>query len=136
MTFAESKKRADGSSIYAVIKVDIKWASMRFYNTAIDVARYSIVHDKCLILENGSSKFLNRIDHTNSAANMEFFTTLEEAECFKILELNEIEKKVDEHISDLRSKTLRKLKKLKEKEKLDEYIQKYPHHMLKVVGKV
>jgi uncharacterized protein (DUF885 family) len=61
------------------------------------------------------------------------FLTKEEAIAWKLVELNNLEQVVEDHLEMLKVKTKKKLSALKKKIKFDEYLKKYPDQVLKVV---
>lgn len=139
-------KNAIGTHIYVVKPMRISWGSMRFENTNIVYATYVVVESggtpglwgtnvspilKPVDLPEGTKKFptfLNRNDD-----EYQCFLTPEEAEIWKVIELQDLEDKVVKHIELMKDKTKRKIKKLKQKERLDDYFQKYPEKFLKVM---
>jgi len=127
--------------IYVVKPIIIRWNSLRFDNANIIYATYIVEQAQNGVLENKCLKFITRPTGTknydreinNNNSEYQCFLTPEEAEVWKVLELQEIEDKVENYISTLREKTLNKIKKIKQKEKLSEYLEKYPSVFLKVL---
>jgi hypothetical protein len=138
-------KANPGDEVFVVQPMIVRWGSMRFENTAIVQATYVVGDDpdnglwgnnrthhlKAKELPTGTKKFPQRI-YTNDH-DFQCFFTREEAEVWKIIELQDLEQKVEDHIIELKKKTQKKIKTLKRKEKLDEYLEKYPEKFIKVL---
>lgn len=131
--------------VYVVKTIKINWTHMIFNSTKVVVAEYKVepfndpslwgahrsnhlVYSK---LPEGTKNYPSyfNIDHNE----YQFFKTQKEAEIWKILELQDLENKVNEYITKLQEKTNKKIKSLKKSEQLDEYIEKYPEIILKVI---
>lgn len=137
------KKYPIDTKIFVIKKIKIHWSSIRFDNTNITPATFVIAYDQNQSFFNsltilklidsplGTKSYHTRL--TGHADEYECFKTQEEAEIWKIMELQTLEQLVNDHIDSIKIKTEKKLKAIKTKEKLDEYIQKYPDLVLKVM---
>lgn len=140
-------KASVGDKVYVVKQTVIRWNTMRFENTNIIYGTY-IVEERLHKNHNGTTiinRYLSSIDlpkgtKTYSSVISERITdeyqcffTPEEAEIWKVVELQDLEKKVEDHIEKMRLKTIAKIKKLKQKEKLALYLDKYPDQVIKVL---
>lgn len=129
-----------GTEVYVVKKIDIKWNTMRFYNTDIKPTKYIVAESKDQSFFT-PPKILKKEELGNNHptelkmydTDYESFLSEKEAEIWKIVELQGLDDLVNEHIESLKQKTENKLKKLKKSLKLDEYIEKYPETVLKVI---
>lgn len=132
----------DGQTLYVVKEIDIRWDTMRFLNTTITPATYAITISGSTLwdsrkvltkvnLPSGTGQYSDKL--TSSATKYRCFKTQKEAEVWKIIELHQLEDKVEKHIDDMKKKTKNKIKKLHQKEKFDEYLEKYPEEFLKVI---
>lgn len=127
-----------GDELFATKSIDIKWGSMRFYNAHIEPVTYTVRNDKKLDISyrpKGVGGFPTPIDqriYTN-LSNLYLFSTKEEAEIWKLLEWNNIEERANEHFEEQRKKIHTKIKKIKHTEKLNDYIEKYPDKLIKVM---
>lgn len=133
-----------GDTVYVVKPMLIRWNSMRFEHTSIVCAKYVVVLPKDVGFWGNTDNMLKAIDLPDGTKNYpsyisssdkeyQCFYTPEEAEVWKVLELQDLEHQVDEHIATLKEKTKKKIKQLKQKEKFDEYLEKYPDKFLKVM---
>lgn len=129
--------------IYVIKKMKIHWNSIRFDNTSVEPAKFIIAPKSVqtfysmntILLNSDTSKYNNYnkwIDEKNDS-EYECFLTAEEAEIWKILELQELDTLVNTHIESIKKKAEKKIKSIKAKQNLDEYIQKYPELILKVM---
>lgn len=134
-----------GDVVFVVKPIKIRWESMRFDNTNIIFATYTVKNQLSLGLwGTNSSNYLTVTDcpagtkqyMTNIFSNnneYQCFLTREEAEVWKVLELQNLESMVDDHIKTLREKTQKKIKKIKLDEHFESYLEKYPDTFLKVM---
>lgn len=132
------KKVSVGDEVYVLKPLNIKWKTMRFESTNILFATYVVEQHRvtglCLQAKHRPKGMLSfPTTMTGLYSEYQCFFTQEEAEVWKVVELQSLEDKVERHIAEMREKTLNKLKKLKQKEKLEHYLQKYPEHFIKVL---
>jgi hypothetical protein len=134
-----------GTEIFVVKPVVIRWESMRFDYTKIVFAKYVVVENtstglwgtnsenflKVVDMPEGTKQYTPNIMSNNIDYNC--FLTKEEAEVWKVIELHNLEKVVDDHIKTLREKTQKKIKKIKVDECFETYLEKYPDAFLKVM---
>ena len=143
MTPTEAVTKYDiGTTFYVIKEVDIRWGSIRFYNTAIVPATYvsypaaelSLYGDNIQLIKVDSPKGTkNYPDNFYTDETLHCFLTAKEAEVWKIIELQGLDKMVSDHLAELEIKTTKKLKELKKTINIDHYIDKYPEEMLKVL---
>ena len=148
MIFEDLKKISVGSEVYVVKPILIRWSSMRFENTNIIFATYILEEKIRKNFLNGNDCIFHQLKsiekpkgtlnypdiiYSNGSSNFKFFLTKEEAEIWKVIELQSLENQVEEYIKEMRKKTLKKIKSLKRKEKLNSYLEKYPEKVLKVL---
>lgn len=138
-------KFPSNTKLYVIKTLNIRWNAMRFENTSIVSAEYIVLESEntalwgsnksnilsATNLPEGTKNFLSTIDRFSKGYVC--FTSKEEAEVWKILELQNMNSLVDDYIIQLKRKTDLKIKKLKHQEKLDEYLIKYPEVFLKVM---
>ena len=135
-----------GDYVYVVKPIFIRWSTMRFENTKIVYGTYVVDeppattfwnNTDCSLtavnLPTGTKKFSTSLSVYGPTNLYECFLTPEEAEVWKIIELQNLEQKVEEYIEQLNKKTQNTIKKLKNKEKLEAYLEKYPEAILKVI---
>jgi len=148
MLAADLLQRASiGDKVYVVKPMEIRWKTMRFESTNIIYGTYVVAEVNNNGLWSGQPQLKmclkathlpkGTLSYPKSIMNFEkyfqcFFST-KEAEIWKVVELQSLEAKVEAHIEEMRRKTLTKLKKLKQKEKLEHYLQKYPEQFIKVL---
>lgn len=138
-------KVSSGDLVYVVSPMNIRWNSMRFEQTSIVYATYVVVESESVDLwGNHRTTYLKIVDSpvgtknyprtlSNGHDEYQCFKTKEEAEIWKIIELQDLEKRVNHHIELIKEKTSKKIKSLKRKERFDEYMEKYPDKFLKVL---
>lgn len=138
-------KTSIGDEVFVVQPMIVRWESMRFENTNIVYARYVVSErtngglwgtnaENWLVavdMPEGTKKYPQHILMDDPV--FQCFKTPEEAEIWKVIELQGLEKKVDDHIVALREKTQKKITKLKATENLEKYFTKYPETFLKVI---
>ena len=135
-------KYEDGKILYVVKEIDIRYDTMRFLNTTIQPAKYvvdsegttlwaPVKHLIKLDSPDGTGQYLPKLSSTD--IQYRCFQTEREAEVWKVLELQGLSEKVDKHINEMRSKTLKKIKKIHQAEKFEYYLEKYPEEFLKVM---
>ena len=143
MTPTEAINKYDiGTTFYVIKEVDIRWGSIRFYNTNIIPAVYISYPSEELSLY-GNNVQLIKVDSPKGTKNypdnffkdekFHCFLTAKEAEVWKIVELQGLDKIVENHLEELKKKTTKKLKDLKKTINLDYYMDKYPDELLKVL---
>ena len=135
-------KYEDGKVLYVVKEIDIRWDTMRFLNTSITPAKYVVSSEGTTLwapvkslrqieAPKGTKNYLGKLDTKN--VEYRCFQTEKEAEVWKVIELQSLEETVDEHLAEMRKKTKAKIKKLKQKEQFEDYLEKYPEEFLKVM---
>jgi hypothetical protein len=136
------EKYEDGKILYVVKEIDIRWDTMRFLNTTITPAKYvvdsegatlwaPVKHLRKIDSPKGTGLYSDKLSSTDTQYRC--FQTPKEAEVWKVIELQNLETKVDEHLEEMKKKTKNKIKKLKQKEQFDDYLEKYPEEFLKVM---
>ncbi len=138
-------KTSVGDEVFVVRPMNIQWKSMRFENTSIVYAKYVVSEDitpglwgtnaknilKAIYLPEGTKQYPPYLRSDN--IEYQCFKTKEEAEVWKVIELQQLEKQVEQHIQELLEKTQKKIKKIKIEENFDKYFEKYPEKFLKVM---
>jgi len=135
-------KYEDGKILYVVKEIDIRWDTMRFLNTTITPAKYvvdsegttlwaPIKHLVKIESPDGTGQYSSKIGSKDTSYRC--FQTEKEAEVWKVIELQNLEEKVDEHLEEMKKKTKNKIKKMKQKEQFEDYLDKYPEEFLKVM---
>ena len=139
------EKTSIGDEVFVVHPMTIRWNSMRFENTSIVYATYVVEQrsdgglwgsnlENWLVAVNmpaGTKKYPQRI--LMDDPTFQCFKTPQEAEIWKVIELQGLEKQVEEHVVSLLMKTQNKIDKLKAAENLEAYFDKYPETFLKVI---
>lgn len=134
-----------GDEVFVVKPIKIRWESMRFDHTNIIYAKYVVIEQmtpglwgtnstnflRVVDMPSGTKQYVTNIFSNNTEYRC--FLTKEEAEVWKVLELQNLESIVDEHIKTLREKTQKKIKKIKLEEQFESYLEKYPDTFLKVM---
>ena len=138
-------KTSIGDEVYVIRPIIIRWNSMRFENTSITYARYHVVEESNPSLWGSNASNMLKVSYLPMGTkqypvqlcrdNLEFqcFKTKEEAEVWKVLELQRLESHVEKYIAEMLEKTKKKIKKIKVEESFDEYMEKYPEMILKVL---
>lgn len=135
-------KFADGTILYIVKEIDIRWDTMRILNTTIVPAKYvvdseetslwaPVKHLKRLELPKGTGHYIDKIYSSNKEYRC--FQTETEAEVWKVIELQGLDNKVDDYIETMKHKVKKKIKSIKQHEQFDNYLTKYPEQFLKVI---
>jgi len=131
-----------GTKLYVFSEVDIRWESIRFYNTGLEPSVYIIdwynepnFYSSSLQLIRIYAPDGAKRMHKNFSVDEKYhcFLTREEAEAWKIVELNGLEERIESHLETLKIKTKKKLSSIKKKIKFDEYVEKFPSEVLKVI---
>lgn len=147
MTITETvDKFPIGTIVYVIKELNVKWATMRFENTTIICVEYIVSSPErySALFGTHATNVLSTDNFPKGAGNYHryiergtkgylAFKTREEAEIYKILELETIQEKVDDYIETLKKKSENKIKQIKKIEKLSEYLDKYPEVFLKVM---
>ena len=133
-----------GTIVYVIKHIVVQWESMRFDNTGIICGEYIVTERetqnlwstndnylKAVNLPRGTKQYVTNLFSTNNEYNC--FLTREEAEVWKVLELKQLEERVDAYIKTLKEKTEKKIKKIKIEANFEEYLEKYPEVFLKVI---
>lgn len=133
-----------GTIVYVIKQITVQWESMRFDNTGIICGEYIVTERetqnlwstndnylKAVNLPRGTKQYVTNLFSTNN--EYQCFLTREEAEVWKVLELKQLEERVDSYIKLLKEKTEKKIKKIKIEANFEEYLEKYPEVFLKVI---
>ena len=130
------------TEFFVIKEIDIRWGSIRFYNTTIEPATYVVAPTPDPTFY-GVNKQLIKVASPDGTGlypqnfsvdkTLHCFLSAKEAEVWKVLELQGLDDIVEQHMEQLKLKTTKKLKTLKKKIKIDEYIEKYPEELLKVL---
>ncbi len=143
MTVSQAISNYDiGTKFYVIKEIDIRWGSIRFYNTGITPATY-VSYPAAELSLYGDNTQLIKVDSPQGTKNypdnffkdesLHCFLTAKEAEVWKVVELQGLDDMVAEHLVELEKKTTKKLKDLKKKINIQDYIDKYPDELLKVL---
>lgn len=133
-----------GTIVYVIKQITVQWESMRFDNTGIICGEYIVTERetqnlwstndnylKAVNLPRGTKQYVTNLFSTNNEYHC--FLTREEAEVWKVLELKQLEDRVETYIKTLKEKTEKKIKKIKIEANFEEYLEKYPEVFLKVI---
>ncbi len=142
---AALKKYSVGTELFVIKEMVIRWNTMRFDNSNVVCGKYVVIElDNSSLWGSNKVSILKAVDLPKGTKNYpknlhsflkEFhcFTSKTDAEVWKILELQDLEQKVNNHITLLKEKTLKKIKNIKQNKKFDNYIEKYPEVFLRIV---
>jgi len=136
------KKSDLGDTIYVVKPITIRWQTPSFDNTNVVCAKYTVV-EQILSFWNKPEKILAAYDLPRGTKRFnkciynydrfyQCFFSAEEAEIWKIMELQQFETMVNQHIEIIKTHANKKIKKIKQ-QKFNERIEKFPETVLKIM---
>lgn len=127
-----------GDTVYVVAPVTIRCKTLSFRNTKLIQGIYTVFetaqaskHLQSVTLPPGTKLFEARILTTDMY--YQCFSTVEEAEVWKLIELQTLDAQVEEHLKNQATRAARLLKKVAQKKKYAQYLAKYPELFLKVL---